>query len=79
MVPALLCAGGGLRFSESGHSHGFWRKGRELDPIGSICRAVWGVVSVRQRGGAPIALPRGSATVLVVEDDTAVHEIAAQC
>jgi signal transduction histidine kinase len=39
-------------------------------------RAVGGMVPVRQRGGAPVALPRGSATVLVVEDDTAVREIA---
>ncbi|MCK8785658.1 CHASE3 domain-containing protein [Roseomonas sp. NAR14] len=29
-----------------------------------------------QRGGPPIALPRGSATVLVVEDEAAVREVA---
>ncbi|WP_375275323.1 CHASE3 domain-containing protein [Methylorubrum thiocyanatum] len=38
-------------------------------------RAV-GVAVAAQRTGAPVALPRGSATVLVVEDEAAVREIA---
>ena len=38
-------------------------------------RAIVGTVPVMPRMGTPIALPRGSATVLVVEDDLAVREI----
>jgi nitrogen-specific signal transduction histidine kinase/CheY-like chemotaxis protein len=40
-------------------------------------RAVGSVAQARQRSTAPMDLPRGTATVLVVEDDTAVREIAA--
>ena len=39
-------------------------------------RAVGATVSVGQSRGAPIRLPRGSATVLVVEDEASVREIA---
>jgi CheY-like chemotaxis protein len=39
-------------------------------------RAVGGGVLTQQRSSAPVELPRGSATVLVVEDDPAVREIA---
>jgi signal transduction histidine kinase/CheY-like chemotaxis protein len=38
-------------------------------------RAV-GATAASQRGGGPVELPRGSATVLVVEDEPAVREIA---
>ena len=38
-------------------------------------RAMNSANMARQRSGAPIALPRGSATVLVVEDDAAVREV----
>jgi signal transduction histidine kinase/ActR/RegA family two-component response regulator len=40
-------------------------------------RAIGGSVRTTQSGVVPIELPRGSATVLVVEDDPAVREIAA--
>jgi signal transduction histidine kinase/CHASE3 domain sensor protein len=39
-------------------------------------RALFATGSVGQRSGAPIELPRGSATVLVVEDELSVREIA---
>ncbi len=39
-------------------------------------RAVDTAADVAQRSGSPIELPRGSATVLVVEDEPAVREIA---
>ncbi len=39
-------------------------------------RAVGAVAPIGQRSGAPLDLPRGSATILVVEDDAAVREIA---
>ena len=39
-------------------------------------RAVGAEVSARQRTGTPVQLPRGSGTVLVVEDEPAVREIA---
>ena len=39
-------------------------------------RAIGANVPIRQHSGAPIELPRGSATVLVVEDDPAVREVA---
>jgi signal transduction histidine kinase/CheY-like chemotaxis protein len=39
-------------------------------------RAIGGVVQEKQRSTAPTTLPRGSASILVVEDDAAVREIA---
>jgi CheY-like chemotaxis protein len=39
-------------------------------------RALGAAVTGGQRGGNPVDLPRGSATVLVVEDEPAVREIA---
>ena len=39
-------------------------------------RSVAGAVPIRPRREAPVALPRGTATVLVVEDEPAVREIA---
>ena len=39
-------------------------------------RAIGNAAAARQRTGAPVELPRGSATVLVVEDEAAVREIA---
>ena len=39
-------------------------------------RAISAAASMSTRGSAPIDLPRGSATVLVVEDEPAVREIA---
>jgi signal transduction histidine kinase/CheY-like chemotaxis protein len=39
-------------------------------------RALRPILAPAQRSGSPIALPRGSATVLVVEDEAAVREIA---
>ncbi|GAB6842936.1 signal transduction histidine kinase/CheY-like chemotaxis protein [Methylorubrum rhodinum] len=39
-------------------------------------RAVGAAAAPGQRSGAPVELPRGSATVLVVEDEPAVREIA---
>jgi signal transduction histidine kinase/CheY-like chemotaxis protein len=39
-------------------------------------RAIGSVVQARQRSAVPMELQRGSATVLVVEDDAAVREIA---
>jgi signal transduction histidine kinase/CHASE3 domain sensor protein/FixJ family two-component response regulator len=38
-------------------------------------RAIGAVMPSGQRGGAPVELPRGSATVLVIEDDPAVREV----
>jgi CheY-like chemotaxis protein len=40
-------------------------------------RAIGGLVRTTQSGVVPIDLPRGSATVLMVEDDPAVREVAA--
>ena len=39
-------------------------------------RAVGALVAIGQRSAPPVDLPRGSATVLVVEDEAAVREIA---
>jgi CheY-like chemotaxis protein len=41
-----------------------------------VPRAIGGLVQEKQRSTAPMTLPRGSATILVVEDDAAVREIA---
>jgi signal transduction histidine kinase/CheY-like chemotaxis protein len=38
-------------------------------------RAIGAVTPRGQRGGAPVELPRGSATVLVIEDDPEVREV----
>ncbi len=39
-------------------------------------RAIGGLVPNMQRSGSPVELPHGSATILVVEDEAGVREIA---
>ena len=60
----------------SGHVNIYSEPGQGTTVRLYLPRAIGGAVPVRQRMATPIALPRGSATVLVVEDEPAVREIA---
>ena len=60
----------------SGHVNIYSESGQGTTVRLYLPRATGGAVPIRQRMATPIALPRGSATVLVVEDEPAVREIA---